>query len=127
MESSLGSNQEPYIIGSLDDGIGQLPDHKKRIDELNQVTKKTQSDDNCINCPIASGCSYCTAYNYEVFGTVNKRATFICNNHKVGALATLYFNKLVNDKTEYDKIKIDYELVKDLIDEKEWSNLQWEG
>ena len=47
--------------------------------------------------------------------------------HKVGALATLYFNKLVNDKTEYDKIKIDYELVKDLIDEKEWSNLQWEG
>ena len=32
-----------------------------------------------------------SAYNYDVFGTVNKRATFICGMHKVRCAASYYY------------------------------------
>lgn len=40
---------------------------------------------------IAEGCSWCTAYNYQVFGTPDARATFICVMHKARALGNIYF------------------------------------
>ena len=127
MENSLGCNQEPYIIGDLKNGIGSTDIQKKRIDELGLVTKASQSTEECINCPIGLGCSLCTAYNYEKFGSVDKRATFICHNHKAGALASMYFYKITNNKEEYDKINIDYDFVKEIISEDEWNSIQWEG
>lgn len=126
MDSSLGNKQEPYIIGTLEEGIGSTEPQRKRIDDLNKLTMKSQSTEECLKCPIASGCSLCTAYNYERFGTINKRATFICDNHKAGALASMYFYKITNNKEEYDKIKIDYEFVNNIISESEWNSLQWE-
>ena len=43
MESSLGENQEPYIIGDIYNGIGQEEKHKKRVEILNAITKTSQS------------------------------------------------------------------------------------
>lgn len=125
MENSLGTNQEPYIIGTLENGIGSTDMQRDRINELNKLTKESQSTKECINCPIGLGCSLCTAYNYEKFGTINKRATFICNNHKAGALASKYFYKITNNKEDYEKININYDFVKELISEDEWNSLQW--
>lgn len=125
MENSLGNNQEPYSIGNIKDGIGATKEQKIRINDLNNLTKASQSTEECINCPIGKGCSLCTAYNYEKFGTINKRATFICNNQKAGALGSLYFYKITNNKEEYDKIKINYNFVKDIITEEEWNTIQW--
>lgn len=91
MESSVGSNQPAYIIGNIYDGICRTEEHCKRIDCLSCVTRRSQSTDECWNCPIGQGCGWCSAYNYECFGTPNKRATYICCMHKARVLANVYY------------------------------------
>lgn len=94
-ETSLGSNQEPLSIGTVDFGIGITELDKKHLTQLENITRRSQSTDECFNCPIGRGCSWCSAYNYQEFGTLNKRATYICEMHKARALANNYFwNKL---------------------------------
>ena len=62
---------------------------------LSNITRRSQSTDECFYCPVGSGCSWCSAYNYEEFGTPNKRATYICIMHKATSLANAYYyNKL---------------------------------
>lgn len=95
MESSLGAEREPYIIGNVDTGMFA---NKKQCDLkhcLDCVNRRSESTDECFYCPIATGCGWCSAYNYQEFGTVNKRTTYICEMHKSRALANVYFwNKL---------------------------------
>lgn len=95
MESSIPENREPIIIGNLSHGLFQTEKEKFWQQELNGVTRQLQSTEECWNCPIARGCSWCSAYNYEVFGTVRKRATFICPMHKATSLANAYYWNLV--------------------------------
>ena len=91
MESSLGDEREPVIIGNVYDGLLPTDKEKDIIKCMRCVTRRSQSTDECFNCPIAAGCSWCSAYNYQVFGTVDKRATYICIMHKARALANAYF------------------------------------
>lgn len=91
MESSLAGQQEPYAIGDVDNGICQTECHKCRVATLKKIDRRTQSNDDCFYCPIAEGCSWCTAYNYQIFGTPDARATYICEMHKARALANIYF------------------------------------
>lgn len=99
MESSLAGQQEPYSIGDVDVGICQNDCHKCRVKQLKKIDRRTQSTDECFDCPIAEGCSWCTAYNYQVFGTPDARATYICVMHKARALANAYFwNKYYRKK-----------------------------
>lgn len=86
MESSLGDDVEPIVCGHVDEGIqvGKLADMKT-------ITRQSQSTEECLNCPVAGGCAWCTAYNYQKFGTINKRATFICWMHRAESLANVYF------------------------------------
>ena len=58
---------------------------------MKAVDRRTQSTDECFYCPIAEGCSYCSAYNYQVFGTPDSRATYICVMHKARSLANSYY------------------------------------
>lgn len=91
---SIG-NRPPYRIGDLEHGIGVLPEDKSRIDTLNTITRQSQSSEECINCPIASSCGWCSAYNYEATGSPNKRVTYICPTHKARICATaFYFNTI---------------------------------
>lgn len=90
MRSSLGDRREPITIGHVDEGIG-LSDHDKEIIKtLNAIDRRTQSTDECFYCPIGEGCSWCSAYNYEVNGTADSRVTYICEMHKARALANYY-------------------------------------
>lgn len=91
MESSLGNDVKPLKIGNVYDGIMKDSDTISCVDELRSITRKSQSEDACFKCPIASGCSWCSAYNYQCFGTANKRATYICIMHKSRALCNLYY------------------------------------
>lgn len=59
MESSLGSQREPYRIGDVDNGIGFTDEYKQKIKCLHCITRRSQSTDECFNCPIAEGCSWC--------------------------------------------------------------------
>lgn len=91
MESSLGTQQKPMRIGNVDDGVALKPEEKECVKCLKCIDRRTQSTDECFYCPIGEGCAWCSAYNYQVFGTPNKRATFICGMHKARALANVYF------------------------------------
>lgn len=44
------------------------------------------------------GCGWCSGYNYEVYGTPNKRATFICYMHQARVLAVRYYHNLYSKK-----------------------------
>ena len=90
-ESSMGNDREPYVIGDLEHGIMNTPEHKKRVDCLGCITRRSQSSDECWSCPIARGCAWCTAYNYQVTGSPDKRVTYICIMHRARAMACCYF------------------------------------
>lgn len=107
MKYSLQNNRQEYQIGDIEHGIDLSNQY---LQELNQLTRRSQSTDECFYCPVASGCAWCTGYNYDVFGTPNKRATFICMLHKARVLANYYFwNKLykaVGEESTY-KLNLD--------------------
>ena len=94
MESSIGQNQLPYIIGNVNDGIGYNQQTKDMIAGLN-VTYQSQSPQECLDCPVSSECGWCSALNYQEFGTINKRTTYTCLMHKARVLANYYYqNKM---------------------------------
>jgi radical SAM peptide maturase (CXXX-repeat target family) len=103
MESSLGDDAPPFNIGDVNEGIGQTEEFRERIKCLDCITRKTQSTEECFNCPIADGCSWCSAYNYQEFGTPDKRATYICDIHKTRSLANVYFWNRYYRKSGYNK------------------------
>jgi len=102
MKYSLSTpGREEKCIGDIYRGLDSKMENPW-LKELKMVTMSTQSNDKCNSCQIASGCSLCTGYNYDKFGTPNKRATFICDMHHARVLANVYyFNKL------YRKLSID--------------------
>ena len=104
MESSLGDEREPLRIGHIDEGIGQTKCTKDCLNCLNHIDRRTQSTDECFYCPIAEGCSWCSAYNYQVNGTPDSRVTYICEMHKARALANVYFWNSYYKKKGMDKI-----------------------
>lgn len=59
MESSLGDSQKPMIIGNVDRGIMKCPEECEFVRQLKEIDRKTQSTEECFNCPIAEGCSWC--------------------------------------------------------------------
>lgn len=92
MESSLGSDVPPIIIGNVDHGIMTTEEERKMGKMVQDVNRITQSSQECLECPIAEGCSWCQAYNYQCSGgNINKRATYICVMHKARALANCYY------------------------------------
>lgn len=117
-ETSIKDN--PYIIGNIKNGVGSIELYKQRIEDLQTITRKSQSTEECFNCPIASGCAWCSAYNYEKFGTPNKRATYICCMHKARVLAIMYYQKKLNIES---KINFPKDWALEIITEQEWENL----
>lgn len=90
MSSSLGSDRPPIIIGDTT-GIYDLPEHKAIYEDMQKVTRQSQSTDECIECPVASGCAWCSAWNYQETGSYNKRSTNICWMHRAESLANVYY------------------------------------
>lgn len=118
MASSLGDDVPAKPIGDVNSGLFATQEQKDFIKDLQNLTATSQSTEECINCSIQSGCSWCTAYNYQKFGDINKRATFICPIHVASALGTVYFNKKSNPN--YSNIKVDKEKALQIIDKNEY-------
>lgn len=91
MESSLPRDREPLIVGNIETGLYETEKDKETFRFLESITRSSQSTEECMTCPIARSCGWCSGYNYTKFGTPNKRATFICVTHKARALANLYY------------------------------------
>ena len=108
MESSLGTEQAPLRIGHVDWGIEKLEEERQTVKCLNCITRRTQSTDKCFYCPIAEGCAWCSGYNYQIFGTADKRATYICIMHQARALINVYYWNKYYIKNNINKRKICY-------------------
>lgn len=107
MESALGTEVEPLCIGDVDNGIGKCAKCQKCLSMLKGITRSSQSTEECMNCPVGSSCAWCSGYNYQRFGTLNHRATFICWMHKAESLACAYYRNKLNRKfNDKDRIKI---------------------
>lgn len=127
MPNSLGSGRKPLVIGHVDTGILAEPEHQRCAQCLKCVDRRSQSTDECFHCPIAEGCAWCSAYNYQVFGTVDKRATYICVMHKARALANGYHWNRVYRQTESPKrhkLWIPEDWAMEIISKSEWENLK---
>ena len=98
-----------WIIGNVKDGIDQ-----NKLRPFLTLDRTTQSQRECIDCEVASGCAWCQGENYDAADThtVYQRSTAICKMHKARARANNYYwNKLFRKlelegrREEYDKQK----------------------
>ena len=127
MKSSLGDSVKPYKIGDINNGINKMPEDRKLVNLLDSITITSQSDDECINCQIATTCGWCTALNYQTFGTPNKRLKSICGMHKAKILANVYYWNQVYLKGGYSnpayEMRVPKEWALEIIDENEYNML----
>lgn len=102
MPTSIGKDRPAIMCGDMNTGIDW-----GTLDCMRCITRRSQSTDECWDCPIANGCAWCTAYNYQKFGTINKRATYICEMHKAQSLANVYFwNKVYKKHNMSDRFEM---------------------
>lgn len=104
MDSSLNGRQKPLYIGDIDEGICYDDITQFNYNQINNITRQSQSTKECLECPIAEGCSWCSAYNYEETGSVNQRVTYICIMHQAISLANVYYWNKLYKKLNMDKI-----------------------
>ena len=125
MSSSLGTSVPPIIIGDTN-GIYNTPESRAIYDDMQKVTRQSQSTQECIECPVASGCAWCSAYNYQETGSYNKRSTNICWMHRAESLAnTYYWNKYYrnHNMSERKKVYLPVDLAMHLIMPREYNEL----
>lgn len=134
MASSIGKDgPKPLKIGDVENGIDSTKEYKCNLNCMQCINRRSQSTDQCFHCPIAAGCGWCSAYNYQIYGTPNKRATFRCVMHKAEALGTnYYFNKYAEKKsqegdTDYTWSRLPlhcpYDWAVEIIGDEEYENL----
>ena len=123
MESSLGNQVEPLRVGNVYDGMMTDIKCQTCMKTLKAVNRKTQSTEECFNCSIAEGCSWCQAYNYQDSGgDINHRATYICVMHQACALANSYYWNLKfhhNNQNKRMKLWLEDEKALKIISEEE--------
>lgn len=126
MKSSLGDELGDFTLGNITDGIGHTEEHKKNIDILDNITRRSQSTDECWNCPVGRGCGWCTALNYQELGTPDARCTYICWMHRAKSLADVYYwNKVYQKHNEDDvfKLYLQKEHALQIVSEEEYNML----
>ncbi|CAK7010999.1 radical SAM peptide maturase, CXXX-repeat target family [Tissierella sp.] len=88
------NNHEEWTVGDIKNGIDM-----EKVRPFVLSTNRLQSDSECLNCDIASGCGFCQGFNYDdaPIPTNFHRAKYICNMHKARVRANNYFfSKLYN-------------------------------
>lgn len=127
MPSSIGD--ERVKIGNAITGMEGRKEGSKILKQFDDITRRTQSNDICYDCPIGSGCAWCSALCFETYATANKRITFHCIQVIAEALANVYYwNNLILAHPEYE-LKVRRNNVPDswalkVIDQEELNNLK---
>ncbi|NBK80597.1 hypothetical protein D5272_19205, partial [bacterium D16-76] len=97
-----------------------------RLAALRSITRQSQSRAECLECPIASGCAWCTAYNYERTGSPNRRVTYICQMHRARVLAQCYHHNrkhLAHPEHAPKKMYIPKDWAVPIVGEEEYARL----
>lgn len=127
MDSSLGTEIKPIIIGNCNNGIYNTPEERELWDKFHSINRLTENTEECINCPIAHGCGECAAWSYQSAGGVlGIRNTNICHMHKARYLANIYYwNKYYrqNNIPKRMKFMLSKEDILNYIDEDEYNLL----
>ncbi len=87
LDFSLNSRRG-RTIGNIFDGINE-----DKLRPFYALNLKDQSDDRCIKCGVATGCGWCTGFNYDYADTdtIFQRVTNICKMHQANVRANKYF------------------------------------
>lgn len=82
------NNRPGVSFGDVDSGASA-----DRMRPFYALSLRSQSSEECVNCEVASGCAWCTGFNYDVAetDTVFQRAIFNCKMHKANVRACEYF------------------------------------
>ena len=82
------NNKEEFILGDVESGIDP-----QKMRPFRALMTYLQSDQECINCEVATGCRYCQALNYDEADTNTnfQRAKYICKMHKARVRANNYY------------------------------------
>lgn len=103
MPSSIGDDNKSMCIGTVKDGMVGREQDSEILKMLDGITRRSQNNDICWSCPIASDCMACLALGSTVFGTPTKRTTFICIMVIAEALANVYYwNRLLLKHPEWN-------------------------
>ena len=127
MESSLGEDAPPLIIGNIDRGIATLDKEKDIIGKFKYYNKNNIYTKQCFECPIENGCSWCAACTYQQTGDLKCRGITTCEIHKAEYLATLYLYKQYDKKIWQSMSKVNYDFVNKIISQEEYNSLIKEG
>lgn len=98
--------KKAWIIGNIEEGID-----KNKLRPFLALDRVTQTNQECLNCEVASGCAWCQGENYDAADTptIYQRATAICKMHKARVRANNYYwNKLFR-KLELEGRREEYE------------------
>lgn len=108
-------DKKAWTIGNVQDGID-----KNRLRPFLTLDRCTQSNPECIDCEVASGCAWCQGENYDAAETptIYQRSTAICKMHKARVRANNYYwNKLFR-KLELEGRREEYEKNKKSVNDK---------
>jgi uncharacterized protein len=83
---SMQYRKDGFDVGDINNGYNY-----EKLEAFLNLTMVDQSSPECIDCDFDSGCAWCTGWNYDRFGSIFKRATFICKMHKARVLANEYY------------------------------------
>ena len=125
MASSLGPDISPIIIGNVD-GIYNTPEYKAIYNDMKAVTRQSQSTQECLDCPVAAGCAWCSAANYALTGSYNKRSTNICWMHRATALANVYYWNWyyrIHNLNKHKPLYLPRNIARNIISDKEYDEL----
>ncbi len=85
------------IIGNIKDGI-----NRNLLRPYYSLSRSIQSDKECIECEVASGCAWCQGENYDCSDsqTIFQRSTAICGMHKARVRANRYYWSKIDNGAE---------------------------
>ncbi len=99
-------SKKALVIGNVHDGID-----KNKLRPFLTLDRCTQSNPECLDCEVSSGCAWCQGENYDAAdtSTIYQRSTAICKMHKARVRANNYYwNKLFR-KLEMEGKREEYE------------------
>lgn len=81
-------NFNQYVIGNVFDGV-----NFDKVRPFLALNTEVQSDKECLECEVASGCAWCQGNNYDSsgIGTNYTRVKHICEMHKARCRANNYY------------------------------------
>lgn len=98
MPTSVGDNVADLCIGNVETGIIGREQGSEILKMMDNITRRSQMNDICYECPIGNDCASCSALGHAVYGTPGKRTSFICIQMIAEALANVYYWNLLNIK-----------------------------